>query len=146
MKKILLMLAIILGTSVASSAAGGYRHDPNVLPAAAQTTLKRNFKADVSLVKTDRTLGRVTEYEVILTDGTEISFDRSGNWKDVEVRRGSEVPKAFIPDGVKAYVNQYQKGARIVGVEKRRGGYDVELSNGVEMKFSSDGRFQRYDD
>ena len=145
MKKILLILAVMIGTAVAAVASGGYGHNAMVLPAAAQTTLKKNFKSEVSLVKTDRTLGRVTEYEVILTDGTEISFDRSGNWKEVEVRRSSEVPSAFVPDGVKAYVKQYQKGAKVVGIERKRGGYDVELSNGVEMKFSKDGKFQRYE-
>ncbi len=145
MKKFLLIFAIIAGCSVAAIASGGYGHNALVLPTAAQTVLKKSFKADVSLVKTDRTLGRVSEYEVILTDGTEITFDRSGNWKEVEVRRSSEVPSDFVPEGVRSYIKQYQKGAKVVGIEKKRGGYEVELSNGVEMKFSKDGKFQRYD-
>ncbi|MDE7160186.1 MAG: PepSY-like domain-containing protein [Muribaculaceae bacterium] len=37
------------------------------------------------------------------------------------------------------------KGASIVGIEKERYGYEVELSNGIEMRFDKQGRFVRYD-
>ena len=43
-------------------------------------------------------------------------------------------------------MNQNQKGQRIVGVDKERHGYDIELSNGIDMKFDKDGNFLRYDD
>ena len=146
MKKIFLMLAVIIGSAAMAVASDVIGHNALSLPAAAQTELKRNFKAEVSLVKADKTIGRITEYEAILTDGTEVTFDRSGNWKEVEVRRNGEVPSAYVPAEIKSYVKQYQKGAKVIGIEKTRSGYDVELSNGVDMKFAKDGKFKGYDD
>lgn len=145
MKKILVFLAMITAI-VAASARDSYSHDVNVLPVAAQTVLKNNFKAGVSHIKIDKTLGKVTEYDVVLTDGSEITFDKNGNWKDVEVRKGASVPGAFVPDAIKTYVKQNQKNSKIIGIEKNRSGYEVELTNGVEMKFNSAGQFLRYDD
>lgn len=145
MKK-LMLLFVILTAVLSASARDIYSHDASVLPAAAQTMLKNNFKAKVSHIKIDKDFGRITEYDVVLTDGSEITFDSKGNWKDVEVGVKAAVPDAFIPAAISAYVKANQKNAKIVGIEKRRSGYDVELSNGVDMKFNSEGKFLRYDD
>ncbi|MDE6410315.1 MAG: PepSY-like domain-containing protein [Muribaculaceae bacterium] len=144
-KKVLFALIAIIGLSTTAMAGDKYAHDASVLPKGAQTTLSKNFKSKVSVVKIDKDFGRISEYEVVMTDGTEITFDRDGNWKDVEVNVSKSVPAAFIPAGVTSYVKANQKGQRVVGIEKTRSGYDVELSNGVEMKFDKDGKFIRYD-
>ena len=84
MKRIaLLALVAILGFS-ALSARDLYSRDASALPQAARMIISKYFKADVSLVKTDKELGRVKDYEVVLTDGTEIKFDRDGNKEDIE--------------------------------------------------------------
>ena len=145
-RKVLLALIAVIGLSTTAMAGDKYAHDASVLPKGAQTTLSKNFKSKVSVVKIDKDFGRVSEYEVVMTDGTEITFDRDGNWKEVEVNVSKSVPTAFVPSGVTSYVKSNQKGQRVVGIEKTRGGYDVELSNGVEMKFDKDGKFVRYDD
>ena len=144
-KKLLIMIVAVLGISTAAMAKDTYARDASVLPKAAQTMIANNFKANVSVVKIESDFGRVSEYEVVLTDGTEISFDRDGNWDNVEVGEGS-IPKAFIPQAIADYVKANQPGQKIVGIEKERHGYDVELSNGIEMKFDKNGKFQRYDD
>lgn len=145
MKKLLLMLALIVGV-FSASARDTYSHDVNVLPKAAQTVLSNNFKAKVNHIKIDKEFGRVSEFDVVLNDGTEITFDKNGNWKDVEVKIGSSVPSFFIPNTISNYIKNNQKKAAVVGIEKNRSGYDVELSNGVEMKFNSEGKFIRYED
>lgn len=145
MKKLLLIMAVILGV-FSASARDTYSHDASVLPVAAQTVIKNNFKADVSHIKIEKEWGRISEYDVVLTDGSEITFDSKGNWKDIEMGINRAVPSALIPDAIADYVKQNQKKANITGIEKNRSGYDVELSNGVEMKFDSEGRFLRYDD
>ena len=130
----------------AARAADEYAHDAAALPKAAREMIASNFKSAVSVVKIDKDFGRVSEYEVVLADGTEVSFDAAGNWENVEVAKSSEVPSAVVPKGVRAYVAANHKGQRVVGIEKERRGYDVELSNGIDMKFSRDGAFLRYDD
>lgn len=146
MKKFLLAIFTILGIATFAQAKDTYAHDASVLPKAAQTTIANNFKAKVSVVKIDKDFGRVSEYEVILTDGTEISFDRDGNWENVEVNNSKAVPSNFVPKAIQDYVNRNQKGARIVGIDKGKHGFDIELSNGIEMKFDKSGNFKRYDD
>lgn len=146
MKKLLLALVMICGMAVGASAAKTYSHDASVLPANAARTLKENFKAQVSLVKVDKDFGRISEYEVILTDGTEITFKKDGTWENVETRKSGQVPSAFIPKNVAEYLKQNHRGARVVGIEKERSGYDVELSNGIDIKFNKQGMFERYDD
>lgn len=138
-------MALIVGV-FSASARDTYSRDVNVLPAAARTVLKNNFKSDVNHIKIDKDFGRVSEYDVVLNDGSEISFDRNGNWKDIEVRQGASVPSQLVPSEIVNYVQQNQKNVTIVSIEKNRKGYDVELSNGVDIKFNSAGRFLRYDD
>lgn len=123
-----------------------YARDASALPQAAQTVLSNNFKSKVSVVKIEKKLGRVTEYDVVMTDGSEITFDRQGNWESVETGNNSHVPSGFVPAAITNYVKKAQPGTRIVGIEKERSGYEVELSNGVEMKFSKAGEFVRYSD
>ncbi len=145
-KKSLMMLAIALGVATTAVARDDYAHDASVLPQAARTTIENNFKkAQVSVVKVEKTLGRVSEYEVILNDGTEITFDRNGNWENVETGRSKSVPAAFIPEAIRKYISSNQPGTRVIGIDKERSGYDVELANGIDMKFDKAGKFIRYD-
>ncbi len=145
MKKLLVLMMLAVGVVFGASAKDTYSHDPSVLPEAARTVVKNNFKSDISVIKIDKDFGRISDYEVILTDGTEIKFDRNGNWEDVECANSKSVPAGFIPQGVADYVKKNQSGTHIVGIEKDHGGYEVQLSNGVELKFNKQGEFQRYD-
>lgn len=145
MRKILLIIAVILGLGLTANARNSISRDSSILPEAAKATIAKNFKAKVSLIKTEKTLGKITEYEVILNDGSEITFDKNGNWNDVDVPRGKEVPSGFIPKGVRDYVNKNHSGQKIESIDKEGKGYDVELSNGIEMKFDKEGKFLRYD-
>lgn len=145
MKKLLLALAVAAAAVCGARAADVYAHDASVLPKAARSVIAGNFKGAVSVVKIEKDFGRVSEYEVVLTDGTEVSFDAAGNWENVEVGNSSEVPSSMVPKGVRDYVAANHGGERVVGIEKGRRGYDVELSNGVDMEFTRDGAFVRYD-
>lgn len=146
MKRIALLALVAILGFLALSARDLYSRDASALPQAARMTISKYFKADVSLVKTDKELGRVKDYEVVLTDGTEMKFDRDGNWEDIETAMKKSVPMAIVPEGVANYVKKYHKGQRIIGIERDRSGYDVELSSGLDLKFNKAGEFQRYDD
>lgn len=137
---------MLIAFGAASCQADTYAHDDSVLPVAAKSVIKKNFKAGVSLVKIDKDFGMVSEYEVILTDGSEITFDSKGNWKDVETAANKAVPAGFIPKGVSDFVAKNHKGVKIVGIEKDRNGYEVQLANGIDIKFNKDGAFKKYDD
>ncbi len=145
MKKLFLLLAVVIGVATAS-ARNNYSHDINILPEAAQTTLKENFKSEVSHIKIGKEFGKIREYEVVMTDGSEISFDKHGIWKDVEVRQTYAVPSDLIPNPIKTFVKENQKKASVTGIEKKNYGYEVELSNGQDVRFTEKGKFIRYED
>ena len=84
MKKFIIAMLIMLTGVAAASARDSYSRDIKVLPAAAQNFIARNFKAKVNLIKIDSGTFSSTDYDVILTDGSEIDFDSAGNWKDIE--------------------------------------------------------------
>lgn len=146
MKKICLSLLIALCTVFAVSARNNYSRNEDQLPKAARTMISNYFKGGVSLVKTETSMGRVSEYEVILTDGTEISFDRQGNWKDVEVGDSKAVPSQIVPKNIINYVKSSHPGDKIVGIERKRNGFEVELRSGIEIRFNKTGNFIKYDD
>jgi len=147
MKKLfsLLIIVVIAMAGAVSASADKYTRDASVLPPAAIVTLDKYFKSKVSLVKTDTSYGRVREYEVILKDGTEVSFDRSGNLKEIETSKSSKVPDALVPRTILDFVKSHQNKARVIGMEIDRKGYDITLSNGVEVEFDSNGNFIKYD-
>lgn len=137
---------MVLGFVTMAQASDTYAHDGSVLPESASSVIKNNFNAKVSVVKIDKDFGRISEYDVVLSDGTEITFDRNGNWKDIEVANNRTVPASMVPASITAYVKDNQVAQHIVGIEKNRSGYEVQLSNGVDMKFNENGQFVRYDD
>lgn len=130
----------------ATYAGNNYSHDINILPKEARIVLKQNFKAEISHIKIGKEFGRIREYEVVMTDGSEITFDKHGNWKDVEVSRYRSVPSAIIPHPINTFVKKNQKEANVTGIEKKNYGYSVGLSNGIDVRFTEKGKFLSYNE
>ncbi len=145
MKKLFLLFAVVFGVMTAS-ARNNYSHDISILPTAAQTILKENFKSEVSHIKIGKEFGQIRTYTVVMTDGSEISFDKHGNWKEVEVSPKRSVPSAIIPNPIKTFVKENQTAAKVTGIEKKNYGFEVELSNGKDVRFTEKGKFIRYDE
>lgn len=145
MKKIFLFLAVVFGV-ITSSARGNYSHDVGILPEAAREVIEQNFKSAVNHIRIGKDFGRVREYDVVMTDGTEIYFDKHGNWKEIEVGRGGSVPARLFPNPISTFVKENQNKVSVTGIEKKAYGYEVELSNGKDLQFSPKGKFIRYDD
>ncbi len=143
MKKMILSLALIAGVSLGAAARDEYAKDSSVLPEAAKTVLTDNFSSEVSKIKIERTLGDISEYEVTLVNGTEISFDRYGDWKDVDTERAEAVPEGLILAPIRDYVAKNYANATITGIERDRRGIEVELSTGRDLHFSHTGQFIR---
>ena len=137
MKKILIALALILPFGAAVAFTGGDKViGKGQLPAQAQSFLNEHFAdAKISYVKHDTDfLDRA--YEVMLADGTKIEFSQKGNWEEVDCRY-SEVPAAVIPVPIAKFVAENHPDARILKIERDRRGYEVKLSNRVELSFNN---------
>jgi hypothetical protein len=83
-------------------------------------------------------------YQVTLSDGTAIEFAKDGEWIDVE-NRVSGVPTSVLPAKILEYITTNYASSFAVDIEKDRG-YDVELSNGLDLVFDSEGNFKRIGD
>lgn len=111
--------------------------DQRELPASAKDFVNQYFSGE-TIITTEKDHD---EYEVCLSDGTRIDFTRQGEWKDVDAPTGKTIPGGFYPASIDAYIAANMNGMGINEISKERRGYDIELLNGLELIFSSDGAF-----
>ena len=76
---------------------------------------------------------------------TRFEFDKNGNWDKVDCHHAA-VPAAIIPASIAKYVKANFPDSQIVKIDKERGGYDIELSNDLDLKFNAKGKFLGIDD
>ena len=115
------------------------------LPEAAKAFVQQHFPGQVIdyVVRDTDFDGDV--YEICLNNGVEIDFDLAGIWEKVDCNYDA-VPNEIIPNVIANYVNAHHGGDFIVKIDKEHYGYEVELSNGIELKFTADGQLLAYDD
>jgi len=83
-------------------------------------------------------------YDVYLSNGFEIDFDINGNWTDIDGGQ-TVIPTAIIPEPITNYVIANYPSLFITTIEIETTGYDVELSNGLDLVFNPQGEFVRID-
>lgn len=138
MKRLLSFVVIAIAASTVVFA--GRPINSSELPEAAQAFLKKHFPNE-QVRKAEQDQGhRGTEYEVDLTGGAEIDFLSDGNWKEVKAARGKAVPNAIVPSAIVKYVAKNFEGLSITEIARKRGGFEVELSNGTELKLTEDAK------
>lgn len=144
MKKIVFaLLLVVLGFGAAK--ADKYTIDRSQLPETAQQMLTEYFpKTKVSMIKVDRHLLKKTDYDVKLVNGTKIEFNNAGKWTSVDCKT-REVPQGLIMKPIQRYVAKNFPDVKIVKIEKDLKGFEVELSDGVELKFDRLGTFKSAD-
>ncbi|WP_164108606.1 MULTISPECIES: PepSY-like domain-containing protein [Sphingobacterium] len=148
MKKIILKLSLLLAVAfIAVSCEKEELIDVNNLPAVANTFLNDHFK-DVKVLSVTREKETLsgTEYQVLLNNGVEVKFDKNGNWTEVEARENmTSIPTSFVLKPIVDYVKDNYDNAGINGIDKEKYGFDVELTNGLDLVFDTDGKFVRID-
>lgn len=134
-------LAVAFTAACASAVAqAGTPIQASALPKAAQTFLAKHFPGDrVYEAESDRGR-RGLEYEVDLTSGATVDFTEQGEWKEVKAARGKAVPDAIVPAAILKYVQTNFPEQTIVEIGRKRGGYEVELDNDIELKLTADAK------
>lgn len=118
----------------------------NELPQVSRTFLSNYFNGNkVSHIKIDKDLFLVDSYDVILTDGTSVEFNRDGEWKEVKSFQ-QNIPDTLIPAEIRQYVSQNYPGQKIMTVERGKRKVSVDLANGLELKFDLNGNLIDIDD
>ncbi len=122
-----------------------YTIDRSELPQEAQEFLSTHFpKGKVSMIKVDKHLLKKTDYDVKLVNGTKIEFSNAGKWTSVDCKTKA-VPDALIIKAIQRYLKKNFADEKVVKIEKKASGYELELSDGVELKFDRLGTFKSAD-
>jgi len=142
MKQMKFFLLTLLSLMVSTVAFADDKPIPvEQLPAAAKTFVSKNFKGQkIAFAEKDR-----DSYECRLANGAEIEFTRKGEWKKVDCKREA-APAALIPQAIQNYVQANYANCLITKIEKERYGYEIELSNDLDLKFDKKGKLIGMDD
>lgn len=135
MKKLIILAIAIF--SLSSCLADGKKEVVAVkdIPSAAQQILSSHFAdGSVTAVIKETELFK-TEYEVMFEGGAKIVFDADGVWKKIDCQRKA-VPEKLVPAEIRNKVKASFPKAFIVEIEKDGKGFDVELNNGLDLKFN----------
>lgn len=115
------------------------------LPAASRQFIDTYFKRmEVSYARVEEEWFD-KEYKVLFVNGSKVEFVKNGDWKQVDCRYG-EVPAGIVPQPILDYVNASFKERKVVGIERDRRGYDIELDNGLDLEFDRSFRLVDIDD
>lgn len=77
-----------------------------------------------------------------LSNNFEIDFTAEGEWVDID-GNNSEVPVEIIPDNIAGYVTENYTDLFITGIDKEPTGYEINLSNDLDVYFDQDENFVR---
>ena len=115
------------------------------LPANSQNFIRQYFnERDISYAKVDNELFD-RSYEVFFVNGSKVEFDKKGEWEVVDCL-SERVPSGVVPDQLEAFVEKRHPGLAIVKIDKDKRDYEIELSNGLEIKFDLKFNLIGYDD
>lgn len=118
------------------------RIDFSKLPSSAQAFIEQFFSTDeVVYIEREKDDGH-RNYEVVLSTGTKIAFDESGNWTSVSCGF-SRLPDGILPASIAVHMAEKYPQLTPYKVEKEYGGYKVSVAGNVELLYSSDGQFIR---
>ena len=83
-------------------------------------------------------------YDVILTNGVNVEFDKAGEWKEIEARH-SFIPLTALPQRIADYIRKNFPDNTVISVDKDTREYELKLNNDLELKFDRNGNFKKFD-
>ena len=145
MKKMFLLLVVSIMAVMPMLADNDKMITREELPEKAQMFIDEHFaNVDILYAKAERDMGVITSYDVVMEGDVKIEFNRSGEWESVDCNRG-RVPDSVLPKAVLDYVTKKFAKAYVVEIERDMMGYDVKLSNDLDLEFDKNGKFLRVD-
>ena len=140
MKKLILAFIAIVSFGFSTAMA----QNTNVNPAITQFVTQNFPNATIQMVMPDE-----DDIDIVLNDYTKIEFRLNNEWKKVDCEHSTTftaVPATIVPEQITAYVTANFPNAIIKKLEKQFRGWEIELNNGLELKFNSNFRVMEIDD
>ena len=133
MKKFIAFIGAMLAGLLVFQSCEEHKISPDKLPEAAKTF--------ITFAEKEKDDG-VVKYNVRLSDGTEIDFDKDGVWTSVDCEF-SVLPDGILPASISEYITANYPQAKAYKADKELGGYEVTITGGLELLFNSAGEFIR---
>jgi hypothetical protein len=113
------------------------------LPEKSLTFIKAHFpQITVSVVTYEW-----NDYDVLLSNGFQLSFDGKGEWTDVD-GESHTVPQSIIdliPEAISQFISIRFPSVTITEISKEKYGWDIGLSNRVDLEFNKNGSIREID-
>ncbi len=140
MKRIIFAFVAIVCFGLSTAMA----QNTNANPAITQFVTQYFPEATIQMVMPDE-----DDIDVVLNDYTKIEFKLNNEWKKVDCEHATKfisVPATLVPEQITAYVNANFPNTIIKKLEKKFFGWEIELSNGLEVKFNNNFKVTKVDD
>lgn len=140
MKKIIFAFVAIVCFGLSTVMA----QNTNANPAITQFVTQHFPEATIQMVMPDE-----DDIDVVLNDYTKIEFKLNNEWKKVDCEHATKfisVPSTLVPEQITAYVNANFPNTVIKKLEKKYFGWEIELSNGLEVNFNNNFKVTKIDD
>ncbi len=119
---------------------------PEQLPVQVKTFIQQTYPGEaITFAQKDLELTG-WKYEVFLVDGTHIEFDTDDMWDKIESPVARPVPQQLIPAPIASHLQANFPGTVVTKIDKERNGYEIELANGMELKYNKQGVLREMDD
>lgn len=137
MRKLLILLAVLMGTTMMWAQESKYPIEVKKLPDLATRNLKSYFPGiEVTEVYTV-TQKIKDEYFVVLDNSVLVVFDKHGQWSRVEAN-DAEIPERMIDGRIKMDMAKNKITSRVIKMEKdKKGNYEVVLEDGTQLHYDN---------
>lgn len=137
MRKLMILLAVLIGTVALWGQETKYTIDVKKLPDLATRNLNSYFPG-VEIAEAYTITQKIKdEYFVLLENSVLVVFDKHGQWSRVEANE-AEIPERMIDGRIKMDMGKNKITSRIVKMAKdKKGNYEIYLEDGTELRYDS---------
>ena len=134
MKKIIFILSLLAGMLTFTGCDEDKIISESQLPQKAQQFIQQYFaEEEIDIVKSEREVSG-KKYEVTFISGKNIEFKSNGDWIKVDCLF-SAVPAELVPETIANKVKEMYPDAIICVIDKENNYTEVDLNNGLDLKF-----------
>ena len=134
MKKIIFILSLLAGMLTFTGCDEDKIISESQLPQKAQQFIQQYFaEEEIAIVKSEREVSG-KKYEVTFISGKNIEFKSNGDWIKVDCLF-SAVPAELVPETIANKVKEMYPDAIICVIDKENNYTEVDLNNGLDLKF-----------
>lgn len=134
MKKIIFILSLLAGMLTFTGCDEDKIISESQLPQKAQQFIQQYFaEEEIAIVKSEREVSG-KKYEVTFISGKNIEFKSNGDWIKVDCLF-SAVPAELVLEAIANKVKEMYPDAIICVIDKENNYTEVDLNNGLDLKF-----------